>query len=146
MVVNAEVFGISSTAEDDPRITQIGSILRKYKIDEIPQLINVLMGEMSMVGPRPQVKWAVDLFSEEERRILSVRPGITDYASLLFQNEGEILKGSADPDRDYLEKIHPIKTKLELQYVRERSLWIDLKIMFKTVFSVLGNRKVAVKV
>ena len=107
MVMNAELLGGSSTAADDPRITRIGRLLRRYKLDEISQLLNVLVGHMSFVGPRPQVQWAVDLYTEEERALLSVRPGITDYASLVFRDEGAILRGSTDPDKDYLEKIAP---------------------------------------
>jgi len=137
MVVDAEKLGASSTSDDDERITNIGGFLRKYKLDELPQLINVLTGDMSLVGPRPQVKWAVNLYSEEEKAILSVRPGITDYASLVFSNEGEILKGSKNPDQDYLEKIHPIKTKLALQYVQNRSLLEDVSIILKTIARVI---------
>lgn len=137
MVVNAEKIGGSSTADDDPRVTKIGKFLRKYKLDELPQLINVLKGEMSFVGPRPQVKWAVDLYTDEEREILNVRPGITDYASLRFPNEGEILKGSHNPDRDYMEKIHPEKMRLSLEYVRNRSFWIDIKIILQTIIAIL---------
>jgi lipopolysaccharide/colanic/teichoic acid biosynthesis glycosyltransferase len=133
MVSNAEKMGGPSTADDDPRITGIGRFLRKYKLDELPQLINVLKGEMSLVGPRPQVKWAVDLYTPEQQQLLTVRPGITDYASLHFPNEGEILKGSSDPDKDYMEKIHSEKMRLSLEYVRTRSFWGDLKIIFQTI-------------
>lgn len=133
MVVNADKIGGSSTSDDDPRITQVGRFLRKYKLDELPQLINVLVGDMSLVGPRPQVKWAVDLYSDEEKVILNFRPGITDYASLLFSNEGEILKGSKNPDQDYLEKIHPIKTDLAMKYVQNHSLMVDIQIILKTI-------------
>lgn len=140
MVMNAEKLGASSTADDDPRITRLGKFLRRYKLDELPQLFNVLAGSMSLVGPRPQVKWAVDLYTPEERMVLEVQPGITDFASLHFPNEGEILKGSKDPDRDYMEKIHPEKMRLALQYVRERSLAADLKILCQTAATVLGWR------
>jgi lipopolysaccharide/colanic/teichoic acid biosynthesis glycosyltransferase len=136
MVVNADKLGGSSTPEDDPRITKIGKFLRRTKLDELPQLINVFKGDMSFVGPRPQVKWAVDRYTAEERAILSVRPGITDYASLRFANEGEILKGSTDPDRDYMEKIHPEKMRLSLEYVRSRSFTTDLAIMGRTLGAV----------
>src|SRR6185437_14093478 len=105
MVVNADALGASSTSADDARLTSAGRVLRRFKLDELPQLVNVLRGDMSFVGPRPQVGWAVELYTPEERELLSVRPGITDFASLKFRNEGEILRGSADPDRDYLEKI-----------------------------------------
>jgi lipopolysaccharide/colanic/teichoic acid biosynthesis glycosyltransferase len=136
MVVNADKIGGSSTSDDDPRITQVGRFLRKYKLDELPQLVNVLKGDMSFVGPRPQVKWAVDRYTEEERRLLSIRPGITDYASLRFPNEGEILKGSKDPDKDYMEKIHPEKMRLSLEYLRNRSFWLDLKLILQTVAAI----------
>jgi lipopolysaccharide/colanic/teichoic acid biosynthesis glycosyltransferase len=135
MVVNAERLGASSTADDDPRITRVGAWLRRHKLDEIPQLINVLLGEMSFVGPRPQVQWAVDLYTPAERALLTVRPGITDYASLVFRNEGELLRGSTDPDKDYLEKIAPEKIRLGLLYVRTRSLWLDIKIIFATILT-----------
>lgn len=141
MVLNADKIGASSTADDDPRITPVGRLLRRYKLDELPQLFNVANGTMSLVGPRPQVKWAVDRYSEEERAILEVPPGITDYASIFFPNEGEILKGSTDPDRDYMERIHPVKMQLCLRYVRERSLATDLKILFLTALTVLGFRR-----
>jgi len=132
-VVDGDKLGDSSTANDDTRITRIGRFLRKFKLDELPQLINVLKGEMSFVGPRPQVQWAVDLYTKEEREILTIRPGITDYASLRFVNEGEILKGSADPDKDYMEKIHPEKMSLCLEYLRTRSFWGDIKIILQTI-------------
>lgn len=138
MVVNAERLGASSTADDDPRITRVGSWLRRYKLDEFPQLINVLVGEMSFVGPRPQVQWAVDLYSQEERALLTVRPGITDFASLVFRNEGELLRGSEDPDKTYLEKIAPEKIRLGLLYVRTRSLWLDIKIIIATILASIG--------
>ena len=137
MVINADKIGGSSTPEDDPRITGVGRFLRRYKLDELPQLINVFKGEMSFVGPRPQVKWAVDLYTPEERQALTVRPGITDYASLKFPNEGEILRGSPDPDRDYMEKIHPEKMRLSLEYVRTRSMGLDIKIIFQTLAAIV---------
>jgi lipopolysaccharide/colanic/teichoic acid biosynthesis glycosyltransferase len=136
MVVNADKIGGSSTPEDDPRVTPIGKKLRRYKLDELPQLINVLKGDMSFVGPRPQVQWAVDLYTPEEREILKVRPGITDEASLRFSNEAEILKGSKDPDKDYIEKIHPEKMRLSLEYVRNRSFSGDLSIIARTAQAI----------
>lgn len=139
MRTGADRLGPSSTSEDDPRITRAGRLLRKYKLDELPQLINVLRGEMSLVGPRPQVRWAVDLYTPGQRELLTVRPGITDWASLRFRNEGEILRGSADPDRDYLEKIAPEKIRLGLEYVRRRSLRTDLEILTQTVKTLLSN-------
>ena len=140
MVLDADKIGPSSTSEDDPRITNIGRFLRAHKLDELPQLINVLLGDMSFVGPRPQVQWAVDLYDDKEKVILSVRPGITDYASLLFSNEGEILKGSTDPDKDYMEKIHPLKTKLAMKYVNKHSLFVDTKIIMKTLTALFKNK------
>jgi lipopolysaccharide/colanic/teichoic acid biosynthesis glycosyltransferase len=136
MVTDAEKLGGSSTPEDDPRITSVGKTLRRYKLDELPQLWNVLIGEMSFVGPRPQVQWAVDLYTPEEREVLQVRPGITDPASLQFANEAEILKGSKDPDKDYIEKIHPEKMRLSLQYVRSRSFSGDLSIIARTAGAI----------
>ena len=136
MIINADKMGASSTKADDPRMTKPGSVLRKYKLDEIPQLFNVFAGKMSIVGPRPQVAWAVELCNEEERKILSVRPGITDYASIKFHNEEEILKGSEDPDKLYMEMIHPEKMRLSLEYVRNQSFFTDIKIIFLTIRKV----------
>jgi lipopolysaccharide/colanic/teichoic acid biosynthesis glycosyltransferase len=138
MVANADRIGGTSTADDDARLTVAGRFLRRFKLDELPQLINVLLGEMSFVGPRPQVEWAVKLYSPEEQHLLSIRPGITDFASLRFRNEGEILRGSVDPDRDYLEKIAPHKIRLGLYYVRNYSFSIDAKILAATLLSLAG--------
>ncbi|RPI74862.1 MAG: sugar transferase [Desulfobacteraceae bacterium] len=139
MVPDSEKRGGTSTPEDDPRITRIGKFLRKYKLDELPQLINVLNGEMSFVGPRPQVAWAVALYGEEEKRLLSVQPGITDYASIRFRNEAVLLRGSLDPDKDYLEKIAPEKLRLSLAYVNAMSLGTDLKIIYMTLKALCGR-------
>jgi lipopolysaccharide/colanic/teichoic acid biosynthesis glycosyltransferase len=133
MVMNADKIGGPSTADDDPRITKTGKFLRKFKLDEIPQLFNVLAGQMSFVGPRPEVSFYVNMFSEEEKQILSVRPGITDWASLWNSDEGAILSGSPDPEKTYQEKIRPTKIRLQLGYVKNHSFWIDLKIIFKTI-------------
>ena len=140
MVVHADRIGGSSTPEDDPRVTYVGKILRKFKLDELPQLLNVFAGEMSLVGPRPQVGWAVERYTAEERAVLSVRPGMTDWASLKFANEGEILKGSTDPDRDYWEKIHPEKMRLGLEYARTHSLGGDIRVILETVAAVFRGR------
>jgi lipopolysaccharide/colanic/teichoic acid biosynthesis glycosyltransferase len=102
-------------------------------VDELPQFFNVLFGEMSMVGPRPQVPWAVERYTDVERRLLDVRPGLTDWASIEFRNEGEILKGQADPDEAYMRLIHPEKTRLALKYVEQRSLRVDLWIILRTI-------------
>ena len=137
MVVNAEKLGGPSTADDDPRITKVGNFIRKFKLDELPQLINVLKGEMSFVGPRPEVQMYVDMFTEEEKTILSVRPGITDWASIWNPDEGAILAGSPDPEKTYMEKIRPDKIRLQLKYVRERSFWNDLKIIAQTIITIV---------
>jgi len=136
MVINAEKIGGPSTADDDPRITEIGKLIRKYKLDELPQLFNVFAGDMSLVGPRPEVKHYTDMYTEEEKAILTVRPGITDWASLWNSDEGAILAGSKDPEKDYLEKIRPEKIRLQLKYVRKRSFWTDLKILWLTFAAV----------
>lgn len=137
MVINAEALGSASTPEDDARITRMGRILRKIKVDELPQLLNVLRGEMSMVGPRPQVPWAVEQYTAEERAILRVRPGITDPASVRFRNESAILRGSTDPDKDYFEKIHPEKMRMSIEYVQKQSLLLDFKILLQTMLVIV---------
>jgi lipopolysaccharide/colanic/teichoic acid biosynthesis glycosyltransferase len=143
MVVNADKMGGPSTADDDPRITKIGKFIRKYKLDELPQLINVLKGEMSIVGPRPEVKHYVDMFTEEEKAILSVRPGITDWASLWNPDEGAFLAGSPDPEETYMKEIRPEKIRLQLKYVKERAFLVDMKIVFMTLKTILLKRKEA---
>jgi lipopolysaccharide/colanic/teichoic acid biosynthesis glycosyltransferase len=139
MVSNAEKMGGASTADDDPRITRIGKFIRKYKLDELPQLINVFKGEMSLVGPRPEVQHYVDMFTDEEKTILTVRPGITDWASLWNPDEGRILSGSLDPEKTYMEKIRPTKLRLQLKYVRERSFLVDLDIILRTIATVISK-------
>jgi lipopolysaccharide/colanic/teichoic acid biosynthesis glycosyltransferase len=139
MVSNAEEMGGPSTANGDPRITRTGKFIRKYKFDEVPQLINVFKGEMSLVGPRPEVQQYVDMFTDEEKAILTVRPGITDWASLWNPDEGRILSGSPDPERTYMEKIRPTKLRLQLKYVRERSFLVDLSIILETVATVISK-------
>lgn len=137
MVNNAENLGGPSTSADDSRLTKIGKFLKKYQLDELPQLINVFLGEMSLVGPRPEVKIYIDMMGEEERKIiLSVRPGMTDLASLWNFHESEILKGSSDPERTYMEKIRPEKIRLQLEYVKKQSFLLDLKIILKTIFKI----------
>lgn len=137
MVVNADKIGGPSTASDDPRLTKIGLFLKKYQLDEIPQLFNVLIGDMSLVGPRPEVKLYVDMMTGEEKNvILSVRPGLSDYASLWNFHEGDVLKGSEDPEKTYMEKIRPEKIRLQIKYVKERSFWVDIKIIFATIAKI----------
>jgi lipopolysaccharide/colanic/teichoic acid biosynthesis glycosyltransferase len=134
MVAEAERIGGPSTAADDPRITRVGKWIRRFNLDEWPQCMNVLLGQMSIVGPRPEVPEVVELYSEEERKtILSVRPGITDWATVWIGNEGERLRGSPDPHRKYLEEIWPEKRRLQLKYVRNHSFRTDLKIFGLTL-------------
>jgi lipopolysaccharide/colanic/teichoic acid biosynthesis glycosyltransferase len=137
-------LGGSCTAADDPRITRIGLWLRRRKLDELPQLINVLRGEMSLVGPRPELKYYTDMFTPEEQAILRVRPGITDWASIWDWDEGSILAGAADPEQAYLELIRPTKLRLQLKYVREPSLGTDIKIIFITLAALAWPRSRAV--
>lgn len=139
MVVNADKIGGPSTAGDDPRLLKTGKILRKYKLDELPQLINVLKGEMSFVGPRPEVPHYTDMFTGEEKRILGVKPGITDWASLWNSDEGSILAGSPDPEKTYMEKIWPEKKRLQLKYVDEHSFLGDIKIIFLTLAKIINR-------
>jgi lipopolysaccharide/colanic/teichoic acid biosynthesis glycosyltransferase len=133
MVVDAERYGGSSTADDDPRITSVGRFLRKYKLDELPQLINVLKGDMSIVGPRPEVKYYTDTYTAEEKTIISIRPGITDWASIWNSDEGRILAGAEDPEKVYREVIRPTKLKLQMRYVKEQSLMKDFQIIILTL-------------
>jgi lipopolysaccharide/colanic/teichoic acid biosynthesis glycosyltransferase len=137
MVINAEQLGGPSTADDDPRITKVGRFLRKFKLDELPQLINVLIGDMSVVGPRPEVRHYVDMYTDDEKVILTVRPGITDWASLWNPDEGAVLAGTPDPERTYLEKIRPQKIKWQLEYVRRRSFFVDLGIIARTIATIV---------
>ncbi|MBI4703917.1 MAG: sugar transferase [Deltaproteobacteria bacterium] len=141
MVVGAENLGGSSTAASDRRVTRIGDLIRRYKVDELPQLINVLVGDMSLVGPRPEVQRFVDLFSDEERAILSVRPGMTDWASIWNRDEGAVIEksGIADPDEAYAQVIRPTKIRLQLKYVRDRSLATDVKLILRTIRAVLDR-------
>lgn len=133
MVSNAEQVGGYCTADDDARITRIGRVLRRYKLDELPQLLNVLNGTMSIVGPRPEVKKYTDMYSEDEKVILTVRPGITDWATIWNSDEGALLRGAPDPEQTYLDTIRPEKLRLQLKYIREANTWTDLKIVWSTL-------------
>jgi lipopolysaccharide/colanic/teichoic acid biosynthesis glycosyltransferase len=139
MVVDAESLGGSATAADDPRITRFGKFLRRYKLDELPQFFNVLLGDMSLVGPRPEVQKYVNLYSREEKAILTVRPGITDWASIWNSNEAAVLEGSRDPERTYEELIRPTKLALQILYVRDHSFFVDLKILFHTAVKLIDE-------
>jgi lipopolysaccharide/colanic/teichoic acid biosynthesis glycosyltransferase len=123
----------------DQRITHIGYYLRRFKLDELPQLINVIKGDMSIVGPRPEVRKYVELYNEEQKRVLMVKPGITDYASIEFRNENELLSGIENPDEYYIKIIMPEKLKLNIQYLRDRSTRQYLRIIFLTIFRLFGS-------
>ncbi len=137
MVVGADSMGGLSVGTDDPRVTRVGRFLRRYKLDELPQLLNVLKGEMSLVGPRPEFLQYTQQYKGEELSILSVPVGITDYASVAFIHMEELL-GSGDPDRVYEERIRPLKNALRVRYVREQSFWVDLLILFRTLRCLAG--------
>ena len=121
----------------DPRITRSGYFIRKFKIDELPQLINVLVGDMSLVGPRPEVRHYVNYWTEEQMHVLDVRPGITDPASINFRNENELLAQAEDPEKYYIEVIMQEKIKLYLDYVKKNSLWYDIKLIFQTFWVII---------
>jgi len=136
---DGEGSGRLITTRDDPRITRVGRILRKWKLDELPQLINVVCGDMSMVGPRPEVPKFIDCLSPEQRELLfSVKPGITDLAALEYRNEEVILAGSDQPESLYVDVILPAKFALYQQYIRERNFWLDLKLIFRTLWQLVG--------
>lgn len=142
MDVGADETGVDSTAADDPRLTPIGRLLRRSKIDEAPQFINVLMGEMSVVGPRPNVKRETDLYTAEEKRLLTVLPGITDLGSIVFSDYSEILRGSLNPDIEYNQRIRPWKSRLGLLYVDSaRGLQTDIAIVLVTLVAVFSRSR-----
>ena len=140
MIVNAATFGGSLTTYRDPRITPIGNFLRRTKLDELPQLINVLKGEMSLIGPRPETPNYVEYYTEEQRKVLSVRPGITGPAQLENRNEELKLKGQADPEAYYINHLLPEKLNIDLHYVANRSLAFDMKIILQTVWAVVCRK------
>jgi lipopolysaccharide/colanic/teichoic acid biosynthesis glycosyltransferase len=142
MIVGADKSGIDSTSAEDTRITPIGNFVRKFKLDEFTQLWNVFKGDMSLVGPRPNVKRETDLYTDIEKKLLSVRPGITDMASIVFSDENEILKDSEDPDIDYNQLIRPWKSRLGLLYIDNRSLWLDIQLILLTAAAII-NRETA---
>ena len=138
MRTDADKHGLITVGGRDPRITRIGYYIRKYKIDELPQLWNVLVGDMSLVGPRPEVQKYVDLYTEEQRKVLSVRPGITDYASIEYVDENILLAKSDDPDRTYIEVVMPAKIVLNMKYINNKSLKEYFKIIFLTLAKIVG--------
>ncbi len=141
MIVNADKTGVDSTSSDDHRITVVGSFVRRYKLDELPQFINVLKGEMSLVGPRPNVEAETNIYSNLEKKLLSVKPGLTDFASIVFSDEGEILKNSADPNLDYNQLIRPGKNLLGLFYIDKSNIFLDIYLCFLTIVAILSKQK-----
>jgi lipopolysaccharide/colanic/teichoic acid biosynthesis glycosyltransferase len=138
MVKDAEKIGLLTVGGRDERITRFGYFIRKHKLDELPQLINVLLGNMSFVGPRPEVRKFVDMYNEEQKKVLTVKPGITDYASIIYINESEILSRHENPEEAYIHEVMPAKLKLNLKYISERSFTKDLGVIFKTIGRILG--------
>lgn len=134
MRTGSDAKGLLTVGGKDGRITPVGYFIRKYKIDELPQLFNVLKGDMSLVGPRPEVRKYVALYNSEQMRVLSARPGITDPASIKYRNENDLLAQADDPERFYVEKIMPDKLKINLEYMDNRSFFKDLSVIFRTVF------------
>lgn len=139
MVVDADKKGLSITVGRDSRITRVGALLRKTKLDELAQLLNVLCGQMSFVGPRPEVPRYVELYTPYQRQVLLVRPGITDYASIAYRNENDLLAGADDPERMYIETIMPDKIELNMKYLREISPLTDVRLMLRTVLAVIAD-------
>jgi lipopolysaccharide/colanic/teichoic acid biosynthesis glycosyltransferase len=139
MVVNADRSGVDSTSAKDRRITPVGHFIRSYKLDELSQLWNVLTGDMSLVGPRPNVQRETDCYTAQEKRLLSVRPGITDLASIVFSDENDILKDSSDPDLDYNQLIRPWKSRLGLVYIDHQSLWLDVRLIALTALAIVSR-------
>jgi lipopolysaccharide/colanic/teichoic acid biosynthesis glycosyltransferase len=137
MHLGADKKGLLTIGGRDPRVTSIGYYLRKYKLDELPQLLNVLIGNMSLVGPRPEMKKYVEMYNLEQQGVLSVKPGITDYASIVFSNENELLSRADDPEFYYIKEIMPQKLRLNLQYIKDQSFFTDVKIIFKTIAKIL---------
>ena len=137
MVVDADKKGLQITVGRDSRITRVGALLRKTKLDELAQLLNVFTGEMSFVGPRPEVPKYVDMYTPYQRQVLLVRPGITDYASIAYRNENDLLEGAEDPERMYIDVIMPDKIELNMKYLREISPIADIRLIFKTIVAVI---------
>jgi lipopolysaccharide/colanic/teichoic acid biosynthesis glycosyltransferase len=137
MFIGSDKAGLLTVGGRDPRITKVGIFIRKYKLDELPQLINVLNGEMSLVGPRPEVRKYVNMYNDEQLKVLSVKPGITDYASIQYSDENELLAKSVDPEKTYIDEVMPAKLLLNLKYINEISLLTDLKIIGLTVRKII---------
>ena len=138
MQTGSDKKGLLTIGDNDNRITKVGYFLRKYKIDELPQLINIVKGDMSFVGPRPEVRKYVDLYDMDQLKVLSVKPGLTDYSSLYFINESEILSQSSNPEETYIHIILPAKLELCKKYIKESSFRTDIKIIVQTIFKIIG--------
>jgi len=141
MYVRADKNGLITVGTNDKRITGFGKFLRKFKLDELPQLFNVIIGDMSIVGPRPEVRKYVNLYNSEQLKVLSVHPGLTDYASIIYIEENKILSESDDPEKMYVEKIMPHKLELNLKYIKNQTIFTDLKIIFKTIFKIFFKKR-----
>lgn len=139
MVVNADKKGLITVGGRDPRVTRAGYFLRKYKLDELPQLVNVLRGNMSLVGPRPEVRKYVEMYTPEQRKVLSVKPGLTDYASIHYIDENEVLAKSDDPEKTYVEVIIPEKIRYNMKYIENRSVKEYFKIIFMTIRRIFSS-------
>ncbi len=139
MVVGADKKGLITVGGRDPRITRSGYFIRKYKLDEFPQLINVFIGDMSLVGPRPEVRKYVDMYTPEQLHVLDVRPGVTSLASIRYRNENDILAEAENPDKCYIEKVMPDKLTIDLEYVANHSFWYDIKLIFMTFWEILSK-------
>lgn len=140
MQQKADKNGLLITVGEDARITRSGHFLRKYKLDEIPQLLNIIKGDMSVVGPRPEVRRYVDLYNERQKMVLSVKPGLTDYASIKYISESELLEKSDNPERTYVEEIMPAKLELNLKYIENQSFAEDIRIIFKTLSTIISKK------
>lgn len=134
---DSDKLGLITVGGHDPRVTRSGYYIRKYKLDEFPQLINVFVGDMSLVGPRPEVRKYVDMYTPEQMRVLSVRPGITSLASIRYRNENDILAAASDPDRCYIEQVMPDKLAIDLEYVDRATFWNDIKLIFSTFREII---------
>lgn len=136
---DSDKLGLITIGGHDPRVTRSGYYIRKYKLDEFPQLINVFLGEMSLVGPRPEVRKYVDMYTQEQKHVLDVRPGITSLASIRYRNENDILAAADDPDKCYIEKVMPDKLAIDLEYVAKASVLTDISLIFSTIREILTN-------
>ncbi len=139
MRVGADKQGLITIGGRDPRVTRSGYFIRKYKLDELPQLINVFVGDMSLVGPRPEVRKYVDMYTEEQLHVLDVRPGITDAASIAYRNENELLEQAENPDQYYIEVIMPDKLRINLEYVKNHSFWGDIRLILRTFWAIVAT-------